>query len=140
MVNIALQQLSENDFIHILHNQKSLRLRGGALRDINIFRANRKSLRGDGLLSTLSSIGQFILPTIKKFILPAAGKFTGEVIKDVIAGKKFGESMKKRGKKGLKRVGSKILYGKGVKKRKIYVSFQHKHMRLKNKTKKKTCE
>ena len=50
-------------------------------------------------------------------MLPAVGSFTSGVVKDVSAGKNFKASVKHRGKKNLKKMGSKILSGKGLKRK-----------------------
>ena len=65
-----------------------------------------------------------LLPTVKKYLLPAAGRFASGVLKDVSVGKQFKESVKSRAKKNIKRVGSQILSGKGMQK-KSWDKIQH---------------
>ena len=92
-------------------------MRGAGLEDINIFHTKRKNLHGNGILSTISNLGKMLLPSVKKYLLPAAGNFTSGVLSDISKGKKFKESVKSRGKKSLKKVGSRILSGKGLQKK-----------------------
>ena len=118
MVKVGLYPLSEQDFVQILKKQNVYNnLRGAGVGDINIFRTKRRNLQGHGILSTMANLGKMLLPSLKKYLLPAAGRFTSGVIKDISKGKKIKESVASRGKKNLKRVGSKILSGKGLKKK-----------------------
>ena len=117
-----LKELSEQEFAQIVKNQAVYNLRGGGLNDINIFRTQKRYLRGNGLLSTFANLGKLLLPAIRRFVLPAVGSFTSGVVKDVSAGKNFKESVKHRGKKNLKKMGSKILSGKGLKRKRSSVS------------------
>ena len=55
-------------------------------------------------------------------MLPTAASFTSGLIKDIGAGKNIRESAKKRGKKNLKKMGSRILSGKGIKSKKVRIS------------------
>ena len=117
-----LKELSEQEFAQILKNQGVYNLRGGALNDINIFRTQKRYLQGSGLLSTFASLGKLLLPAIRRFVVPAVGSFTSGVVKDMSAGKNFKESVKYRGKKNLKKMGSKILSGRGLKRKGTSVS------------------
>ena len=122
MVKVGLYPLSEQDFVQILKKQNVYNnLRGAGVGDINIFRTKRGKLHGAGILSTITNLGKMLLPSLKKYLLPAAGRFTSGVIKDISKGKKFKESVTSRGKKNLKRVGSKILSGKGLKKKNVEI-------------------
>ena len=122
MVKVGLYPLSEQDFVQILKKQNVYNnLRGAGVADINIFRTKRGKLQGAGILSTIANLGKMLLPSLKKYLLPAAGRFTSGVIKDISRGKKFKESVTSRGKKNLKRVGSKILSGKGLKKKNVEI-------------------
>merc|ERR1739842_1254 len=118
MDKIAMKTLSEKEFIDLIRNENILSLHGGSLKDINIFRIDRKPLHGSGIIDTLTKIGRFILPAVKKYIAPAALDFTKDVYNDVRDGRKIRESLKKQGVKSLKRLGSRILHGRG-KKRKL---------------------
>ena len=120
MVKIALKVLSEQEFVNILNNQFNGLLHGGSLEDIDIFRVPRRhSLQGSGFLDIISSIGKFVLPAVKRLIVPAASEFAHGVIDDFAQGKSIKSSMKTRGKEGLKKIGSKILPGKGIVKRRV---------------------
>ena len=115
MVKIALKVLSEQEFVDILNNQFNGLLNGGSLEDIDIFRVpRRRSLQGSGFLDIISSIGKFVLPAVKRLIAPVASEFAHGVFDDFAQGKSVLSSMKTRGKAGLKKIGSKILQGKGV--------------------------
>ena len=118
MVKIAMKTLSEKEFIDLIRNENILSLHGGSLKDINIFRIDRKPLHGSGIIDTLTKIGRFILPAVKKYIAPVALDFTKDVFNDVRDGRKIRESFKKQGVKSLKRLGSCLLQGQG-KKRKL---------------------
>ena len=95
------KELTEQEFAQIVKNQAVYNLRGGGLNDINIFRTQKRYLRGSGLLSTFANLGKLLLPAIRRFVLPAVGSFTSGIVKDVSAGKNFKESVKRRGKKNL---------------------------------------
>ena len=136
MVKVVLSPLSEKEFLEVLRSQHILKLRGGALKDINIFRANRRSLRGEGILDSISSLGKMMFPALKKYILPATKEFTKGIMNDVIRGKNLKESFKQRGKKGLQKIGSTILHGKGLKTKKSLPSYQ-KSSRAYNRVNKK---
>ena len=88
MVKIAMKTLSEKEFIDLIRNENILSLHGGSLKDINIFRIDRKQLQGSGIIDTLAKIGRFILPAVKKYIAPTALDFTKDVFNDVREGKK----------------------------------------------------
>merc|ERR1711895_299532 len=117
-----LKELTEQEFAQIVKNQAVYNLRGGALNDINIFRTQKRYLQGSGLLSTFASLGKLLLPAIRRFVVPAVGSFTSGVVKDMSAGKNFKESVKYCGKKNLKKMGSKILSGRGLKRKGSSVS------------------
>ena len=117
MVKIAMKTLSEKEFVDIIKNENILSLHGGSLKDINIFRIDKKQLHGSGIIDTLTKIGRFIFPAIKKYVAPATMEFTKDVFNDVKEGKKFKESLKKQGVKNLKRLGSRILRGQGKNKK-----------------------
>merc|ERR1711913_199566 len=82
----------------------------------------KRYLRGSGLLSTFANLGKLLLPAIRRFVVPAVGSFTSGVVKDMSAGKNFKESVKYRGKKNLKKMGTKILSGRGLKRKGTSVS------------------
>ena len=117
MVKIALKTLSEQEFINILNNQFNALLKGGSLDDIDVFRVSKPSLRGSGFLDIFSSIGKFVLPAVKKYLAPAATEFAHGIIHDLSQGKNIKNSMKTRGKTGLKKIRSRILQGKGLHRR-----------------------
>merc|ERR1712240_988946 len=54
--------------------------------------------------------------------LPAAANFASGVVKDVSAGRNFKESIKQRGKKNLKEMGSSLLSGSRLKRKRGSVS------------------
>ena len=112
-----LKELSEQEFAQIVRNQAVYKLRGGGLDDINIFRTKKRYLQGSGLLSSFANLSKFLLPAIRRYVLPAAGSFASGVVKDVSAGRNFKESIKQHGKKNLKN-GIQNIIGQGVKKKK----------------------
>ena len=99
-----LKELSEQEFAQIVRNQAVYKLRGGGLDDINIFRSKKRYIQGSGLLSSFANLSKFLLPAIKRYVLPAAGNFASGVVKDVSAGRNFKESIKQHGKKILKKI------------------------------------
>ena len=115
MVKIALLPLTEPEFAGLISDQNIIKLREGSLCNINIFKAYRRSLRGKGILDALSSLGRLVLPTFKRYIAPAAIKFKKGVATDIMKSKNLKNSLKTRGVRGLKQVGTTILCGKGVK-------------------------
>ena len=133
MVKIALRILSEHEFAKILDSQFNGVLYGAALDDIDIFRVYKPQLQGSGFLDIISSLGKFVLPAMRKFLAPAASEFAHGMIDDLIDGKSIKKTFKERGKQGLKRIGSKILHGSGVKSKKR----KKKIKRLNNTRKKK---
>jgi len=116
------KELSAHEFAQIVKNQDVYKLRGGGLDDINIFRSKKRYIQGSGLLSSFANLSKFLLPAIKRYVLPAAGNFASGVVKDVSAGRNFKESIKQHGKKNLKEMGSKILSGRGLKRKRGSVS------------------
>ena len=129
MVKIGLYPLSEQEFIKIIKNHDAVSLAGGALKDINIFRVNkRQSLNGAGILDTFASIGRFLFPSIRKHVGPAVSDFAKGMTSDLISGKKFKESLKTRGKKGLKQVGKSFLTGRGIKRKAKTIKKKSKKM------------
>ena len=126
MVKIALRLLTEQEFSKIL--------RGGALEDIDVFRVYRPStLQGSGFLDIISKIGKFVLPAVKNIIAPAASEFAHNVIDDIMTGQSLKKTIKTRGVQGLKKIGSRILHGRGLKhKRKKHI----KRLSNRKKTKK----
>ena len=117
MVKIGLYPLSESEFVGIINNQSFNNLKGGSIEDINIFRASKRHLHGSGFLDVFSKIGKFIMPAVKKYVVPAALDYSHGVMKDVAKGKNIRHSLKRRGTQSLKKVGSRILHGKGVSKK-----------------------
>ena len=113
-----LKELSEQEFAQIVRNQAVYKLRGGGLDDINIFRTKKRYLQGSGLLSSFANLSKFLLPAIRKYVLPAAGSIASGVVKDVSAGRNFKESIKQHGKKKKKKNGIQNIIGQGVKKKK----------------------
>merc|ERR1711889_36180 len=116
------KELSEQEFAQIVRNQAVYKLRGGGLGDINIFRTKKRYLQGSGLLSTFANLSKLLLPTIRRYVLPAAGSFASGVVKDVSAGKNFKESIKHRGIFFFFKMGSKILSGRGLKRKRSSIS------------------
>merc|ERR1711913_138668 len=82
--------------------------------------------------STFASLGKLLLPAIRRYVVPAVGSFTSGLVKDVSAGKNFKESVKYRSKKNLKKMGSKILSGRGLKRKGTSVSSTVKKKKVKN--------
>ena len=113
-MKIALASLSESEFNHILLTQKNNLLRGSGLDDINIFRSKRH-LQGSGFVDFIKGVGSFLFPLAKKFIAPSLGEFAQGMVSDISEGRNFKSSLKQRGKKGLKQIGSRILHGRGMK-------------------------
>ena len=114
-MKIALVGLSEKDFNQILIRQNNDLLRGSGIEDINIFRSKRY-LRGSGFLDFIRGVGNFLMPIAKKYIQPSLTEFAHGMVKDISEGRNIKTSLKTRGKKGMKEIGSRILKGKGVKK------------------------
>merc|ERR1712121_420119 len=100
--------------------------------DINIFRRYRPNRlsKGQGLWSILSQIGRRALPFLKKWVLPSAKEYGKNVLSDVRAGRALKASLKTRGKESLKNIGSRIMTGKGSKKRKKKLSTLIKRKKL----------
>ena len=135
MVKIALRILSEHEFAKILDSQFNGVLYGASLDDIDIFRVYRQQLQGSGFLDIISSLGKFVLPAVRKFLAPAASEFAHGMIDDMIDDKSIKKTFKERGKQGLKKIGSKILHGRGVKSKK-----RKKKIKRLNNTRKKSQE
>lgn len=73
------------------------------------YRANISRQRGSGIGSIFKSIGRFLLPLVKKHVLPHAATTAKNVMSDVIEGRNVGETLKEHGLKGIKGVGDSIL-------------------------------
>jgi len=131
MVAIAFKTLSEQDF-NALSNSFSPIISGQGQGDINIFRRyrNNKLARGRGLWSILSQVGRKALPFLKEWVLPSAKEYGKNVLSDVMAGRALKASLKTRGKESLKNIGSRIVTGKGSKKRRKRLSALVKRKRL----------
>ena len=123
MVAIAFKTLSEQDF-NALSNSFSPIISGHGQGDINIFRRyrNNKLARGRGLWSILSQVGRKALPFLKEWVLPSAKEYGKNVLSDVMAGRALKSSLKSRGKESLKNIGSRIMSGKGSKRRRNRLS------------------
>merc|ERR1711951_92441 len=107
------KELSAHEFAQIVKNQDVYKLRGGGLDDINIFRSKKRYIQGSGLLSSFANLSKFLLPAIKRYVLPAAGNFASGVVKDVSAGRNFKESIKQHGKFFFKKWDPKYYRGGG---------------------------
>ena len=131
MVIIAFKTLSEQDF-NALSNSFSPIISGEGQGDINIFRRyrNNKLSRGRGLWSILSQVGRRALPFLKEWVLPSAREYGKNVLSDVMAGRALKSSLKTRGKESLKNIGSRIVTGKGSKKRRKRLSALMKRKKL----------
>ena len=131
MVIIAIKTLSEQDF-NALSNSFSPIISGEGQGDINIFRRyrNNKLSRGRGLWSILSQVGRRALPFLKEWVLPSAREYGKNVFSDVMAGRALKSSLKTRGKESLKNIGSRIVTGKGSKKRRKRLSALMKRKKL----------
>merc|ERR1712239_103206 len=131
MVANAFKTLSEHDF-NALSNSFSPIISGQGQGDINIFRRyrNNKLARGRGLWSILSQVGRKALPFLKEWVLPLAKEYGKNVLSDVMAGRALKASLKTRGKESLKNIGSRIVTGKGSKKRRKRLSALVKRKRL----------
>ena len=131
MVIIAFKTLSEQDF-NALSNSFSPIISGEGQGDINIFRRyrNNKLSRGRGLWSILSQVGRRALPFLKEWVLPSAREYGKNVFSDVMAGRALKSSLKTRGKESLKNIGSRIVTGKGSKKRRKRLSALMKRKKL----------
>ena len=113
MVKISLRPLSEQEFVDILNGQYNALLKGGTLADIDVFRVSKLPMRGSGFMDIMSSIGKFFLPAVRKILAPAATNFACGLVDNISQGKNFKSSLKTRGLEGLKRIGTRILSGKG---------------------------
>ena len=113
-MRIAFVTLSEKEFNHVLSTQNNV-LTGSGFDDINIFRAKRY-LQGSGFFDFIKGVGKFLFPLAKKYVAPSLNDFGRGVIKDLVAGENIKSSVKKRGKKGLKQIGTRILEGRGMSK------------------------
>ena len=131
MVIIAFKTLSEQDF-NALSNSFSPIISGQGQGDINIFRRyrNNKLSRGRGLWSILSQVGRKALPFLRKWVLPSAKEYGKNVLSDDMAGRVLKSSLKTRGKESLKKIGSRIVKGKGSKKRRKRLSTLMKRKKL----------
>ena len=116
------KEISAHEFAQIVKNQDVYKLRGGGLEDINIFRSKKRYIQGSGLFSAFANLSKLLLPAIKRHVLPAAANFASGVVQDVSAGRNLKESIRQRGKKNLKEMGSKILSGRGLKRKRGSVS------------------
>ena len=126
MVKVALTPLSESEFIFLLNKHNHVNyLRGGSLRDINIFRSRKRIQRGYGIFSIIANLGRRALPYLSKYVFPIAKEIGKGVITDMIDGQSLKSSFKKRGKDGLKTLGERIVSGKG-KKRKNKIKMRKK--------------
>ena len=131
MVAIAFKTLSEQDF-NALSNSFSPIISGQGQGDINIFRRyrNNKLARGRGLWSIMSQVGRKALPFLKEWVLPSAKEYGKNVLSDDMAGRVLKSSLKTRGKESLKKIGSRIVKGKGSKKRRKRLSTLMKRKKL----------
>ena len=127
-MKVSLVTLSEKEFNQILITQNNNLLRGSGLDDINIFRSKRY-LQGSGFFDFIKGVGNFLMPLAKKYVAPSLGGFAQGVVKDLVQGKDIKSSLKYRGTKGLKQIGTRILEGKGLKKgvEKLFKSNSRKH-------------
>ena len=127
-MKVSLVTLSEKEFNQILITQNNNLLRGSGLDDINIFRSKRY-LQGSGFFDFIKGVGNFLMPLAKKYVAPSLGGFAQGVVKDLVQGKNIKSSLKYRGTKGLKQIGTRILEGKGLKKgvEKLFKSNSRKH-------------
>merc|ERR1712105_395722 len=91
---------------------------------------NNKLSRGRGLWSILSQVGRRALPFLKEWVLPSAREYGKNVFSDVMAGRALKSSLKTRGKESLKNIGSRIVTGKGSKKRRKRLSALMKRKKL----------
>ena len=138
MVKVALTPLSESEFISLLNKHNHVNyLRGGSLKDINIFRSRKKVQRGNGIFSIISNLGRRALPYVSKYLLPVAKDFGKAVITDVLGGQTLKSSLKKRGKEGIKSIGKQIIGGKGKKRANKSRIRKRKKMKIKRGTGKK---
>ena len=133
-MKVALLSLSEKEFNQILYAQNNNLLNGSGLEDINIFRSKRY-LQGSGFFDFIKGVGSFLFPLAKKYVAPSLGEFAQGMVSDIAQGKNIKSTLKHRGKKGLKQIGSRILQGRGLKRgiRKSVKSNSRKHNSAKKK-------
>jgi hypothetical protein len=105
------------------------------------YRANISRQRGSGFGSIFKSVGRFLLPLVRKHVLPYAAKTAKNVMDDVLEGRNVGQSLKEHGLAGIKDVGRSVFgsqSGSGSRlKRKTSTSVQikrkkHKKQRIKS--------
>jgi hypothetical protein len=105
------------------------------------YRANLPRQRGSGFGSFFKSIGRFLLPLVRRHVLPHALSTAKNVMGDVLEGKNVGESLKEHGLEGIKEVGRSLLdsqSGSGLKrKRSTPLALPNKRSRKSKGAKKK---
>jgi hypothetical protein len=93
--------LNESDFLRLYNPVQS----GGQ----PFFQANLRRQRGNGIGGIFGSIGRFLLPLVKKYILPRAATAARNVAKDVFAGQNVGQSLRTHGLGGLQSAGREFI-------------------------------
>ena len=124
---------SEEEFLQLFVDSPT----GGSLVDIKYF---KPSPRGTGLFGLLAGLARKAAPFLVKKALPSGLNLIQNVAEDVLAGKNFKSSIKKRGVKALGEVRDKIISGAGRRKRKRPQNRQRKRGRQPRRGKKKDSE
>src|SRR5688572_16811495 len=73
------------------------------------YQANLRRQRGNGIGGIFGTIGRFLLPLVKKYILPTAASTARNIAQDVLAGRNVGQAIKAHGWDGLKTAGNEFI-------------------------------
>jgi len=96
-------ELSEVDLIS-LYDPRRQQSGGG-----EFYRANLTRQRGAGIGSFFKSVGRFLLPLVRKHVLPHAVSTAKNVVSDVIEGRNVLQTLKQHGLEGIKDVGKSLI-------------------------------
>jgi hypothetical protein len=126
-------ELSETDLLD-LYDPRKQQSGGG-----EFYRANVLRQRGAGFGSFLKGVGRFLLPLVRKHVLPHAASAARNVMGDIIEGKNVGQALKQHGIEGIKEVGKSIMgaqSGSGIRRKRTssssrLVPVKHKKRRHK---------
>lgn len=110
-MRVVYSPISVREFEILLNRDRPQR--GGAISDIRTYQAPAGYYqKGSGIFSILGNIVRNSIPYIKRFILPSAMDFAGNVMKDYSSGSNnLKRSLKKHGVSAIKDIGKKILKG-----------------------------
>ena len=116
-MRVAFVPPSLEEYRIVINSDPLKQQRGGALEDIEIFTAPRRSLQGGGIFSLLSGLVKKVAPFVAKAVLPSALEFGQNVVSDLKEGNmNIKSTLKQRGVEALKATGRRLLTGKGRRK------------------------